>query len=97
MIPRTRRLTLLALLLGLALFAVDLPELHQHDGATAGLFDEDCPFERLASAPPGAPLPHRLDPGPLLSPPSPLFLGAAPSPARIVRPASGARAPPSIA
>jgi hypothetical protein len=97
MIPRARRLTLLALLVGLALFAVDLPEVHQHDGATAGLFDEDCPFERLASAPPGAPLPDRLDANPLLSPPAPVFVGAPPAPVLVVRPASGARAPPPTA
>jgi hypothetical protein len=39
----------LPIVVALAVFAVDLPVVHDHETGNPGIFDEDCPLERLAA------------------------------------------------
>jgi hypothetical protein len=59
--PRAARGRGVGVLLGVLLAVVvlgDLPVVHAHDAP--GLYDEDCPLERLAGAPPQMSLPQTL-------------------------------------
>jgi hypothetical protein len=85
---------LAAALLALVVLAVDLPVVHDHDGD--GLYDEDCPFVRLATAAPRVPLPQTTAvPQPLLTLEAPPVLPSAET--ALARVAPGVpRAPPPL-
>jgi hypothetical protein len=83
--------------LALVVLGAELPEIHDHDTGTPGLYSEDCLLARLAVpswglpalAPPTVPQPEALpDPGPPL---------ASASPSAMARWASAPRAPPATA
>ena len=87
----------LPILVALVVLGVELPELHNHDAGTPGLYSEDCLLARLAVpswglpavAPPALPEPEALpDSGP---PPT------VASPSAEARWASAPRAPPATA
>jgi hypothetical protein len=85
----------LTVALALVLFGAELPVVHEHRGSTAGIYNEECPLERLAMAPGGAVLADAPDAGvPLLGLPVPPAPGA-PAPATRPSLASGSRAPPT--
>jgi hypothetical protein len=81
-------------LLALVLLGAEIPEVHDHAGATPGLYNEDCPLGRLATPSWGlaaavmSPLPQ---PDPACEP-APPPIPAEPSAA--AAPAFAARAPP---
>lgn len=86
--------TLVGLLVAVVLLGVEIPEVHEHGGATTGLYNEECLLERLAAGVPGATLPDVSDAprsvpvAPLVEPPpAPAWLPPAVLP-------SDARAPP---
>jgi hypothetical protein len=92
----TRRAGAVSLALVLALVATDLPVVHAHGGAHAGLYNEECPLGRLATPPSAvladtSPPPNTL--GPALDPP--LVAPAAATPSRLLD-SHGARAPPAL-
>ena len=81
-------------LLAVVLLAADIPEVHDHAGATPGLYNEDCPLGRLATSSWGLAA-KASDP---LPQPAPACEPATPSiplePSAAVPPAFAARAPP---
>jgi hypothetical protein len=84
-----------AALVCLVVVAVEIPTVHEHASGTAGLFNEQCLLERLATAPASAVLPLTLE---ALEPP-PAVRGralAALLPAPLARPVppTDPRAPP---
>jgi hypothetical protein len=93
--PIARAVPWLAVVLALVLVGTELPVVHAHGGRTAGLYNEECSLERLATAPAAAVLGDALDAGaPLPALPVPPAPG---DPAPETRPPlpSGSRAPPS--
>jgi hypothetical protein len=87
------RATLLGLLL-VVLLGAEIPEVHDHDASTPGLYNEECPLARLAV--PGWGLPPVA--ANLLSQPDPApALAVAPVPDTPAAPRTGfaARAPPT--
>ena len=90
-----RVLPWLAVLVALTLSGAAIPVVHEHAGATPGLYNEECALERLAMAPGGvlgttppdatAPLPALVLP---LPPDAPALPARPPLP-------SGSRAPPA--
>jgi hypothetical protein len=81
-------------LLALVLLGAEIPEVHDHAGATPGLYNEDCPLGRLATPSWGVAA-EASDP---LPQPDPACEPATPSiplePSAAVAPAFAARAPP---
>jgi hypothetical protein len=91
--PSTPR-TLVGLLLALVLLGVEIPEVHEHGGATAGLYNEECLLERLAAGVPGATLPDVSDAPRSVSVAPLVVLPPAPARLPLALPPSEARAPP---
>jgi hypothetical protein len=81
--------------LAVVLVGAEVPVVHEHGGAAAGLYNEECSLERLVTAPGGAILAGVPDAGALLLA-LPIVLAPA-DPAPATRPAlpSGSRAPPT--
>jgi hypothetical protein len=93
--PITRVVPWLVVVLALVQIGAQLPVIHDHGGATAGLYDEECSLERMGTAPGGAIVADVPDPGvPLLARPIAPVPG---DPAPAVRPTlpPGSRAPPT--
>jgi hypothetical protein len=87
------RATLLGLLL-VVLIGAEIPEVHDHDASTAGLYNEECPLARLAVPSWGIPI-VAAD---ILAQPDPVpALAAAPVPDQPATPRTGfaPRAPPT--
>jgi hypothetical protein len=93
---RMRASSVLALVVTLVVLGVQAPEVHEHGGSSAALYNEECSLSRLATGPGGAAVP---DPTVILphGPATPLVvaLAAAAPPARPLLPVS-ARAPPAL-
>jgi hypothetical protein len=83
------------LVVALVLAGAELPVVHQHGGSTAGIYNAECPLDRLAAAPGGVVCTVTSDGSvPLVAVPTPpVPRDAAPA----TRPAlpSGSRAPPA--
>ncbi len=90
-----RAVSWFAVLVALVVVGSEIPVVHHHGGPTAGLYNEECPLERLATAPGGAIITDDPDgASPLLALPVPLAPDDPAAPAHPSLP-SGSRAPPA--
>ncbi len=85
----------LVVVLALVRVGAELPVVHEHGGAAAGIYNEQCSLERMVMAPAGAIIIDAPDAGVSLHA-RPISLAPG-NPARATRPAlpSGSRAPPT--